>query len=521
MSNQGHHAPQAIRRCYSRALLCLSLFLCAVAISLVAGCGKKEETRSETVSATGNKEKLEPGDRALPIAAGALPAPFGRYTDDLDGMVKRRQIRALVMINPVGFFYSNGEPMGVEYEALRELESFINQKMRTGALKVSVTFIPMRPDQVEVALQQGVGDLVAYALVVTPERRQRVAFTHPLQTDVKQVIVTGPKSEKISGLDDLGGKQIYVNPLTVNYQILQQMNRKLQKESKPTIVIKLADKNLSEDDLIQMVNAGIMPATVASELRARLWSQVLPHLTVRQDLVIVSGEQTAWAVRKNNPQLKQLLDEFIAPRAVGSSFGNTLLRRYLQNTKWVMNATSPEELKKFAALSALFERYAGQYDFDYLMIMAQGYQESRLDQNERNPSGAVGIMQVIPKDAAASPIDVRDVSTARNNILAGVKMLREIEDHYFNDPRINPVDKTLMAFASYNAGPNRIARLRSQAVQHGLDPNKWFDNVELMVAKDIGQETVTYVDNVYKYYIAYKLALEQKGLQDAAERSAK
>ena len=269
-----------------------------------------------------------------------------------------------------------------------------------------------------------------------------------------------------------------------------------------------------------MVNAGLIPATVTSETRTKLWSQVLPHLIVHPDLVIASGEKTALALRNHNPQLKQLLDEFIAPRAVGSSFGNTLLRRYLKNTKWVADATSPEELKKFAALTALFKRYAGQYDFDYLMIMAQGYQESLLQQSKRNPSGAVGIMQVIPRNAAASPIDVPNVSTAGNNILAGVKMLREIEDHYFNDPKIDPEDKMLMAFASYNAGPNRIARLRSQAAQHGLNPNKWFGNVELMVAKDVGQETVTYVGNVYKYYIAYKLALEQKELQEGAEHSA-
>jgi membrane-bound lytic murein transglycosylase MltF len=195
---------------------------------------------------------------------------------------------------------------------------------------------------------------------------------------------------------------------------------------------------------------------------------------------------------------------------VGNSFGNILLRRYLQNTKWVKNSTSPEEMKKFAALSALFKQYAGEYDFDYLMIMAQGYQESLLDQNKRSPSGAVGIMQVIPKDAAASPINVPNVATAGNNILAGVKMLRNIEDQYFNDPKIDPVDKTLMSFASYNAGPNRIARLRQQAGQQGLDPDKWFSNVELMVAKDVGQETVTYVGNVYKYYVAYKLALGGK-----------
>jgi membrane-bound lytic murein transglycosylase MltF len=177
-------------------------------------------------------------------------------------------------------------------------------------------------------------------------------------------------------------------------------------------------------------------------------------------------------------------------------------------------------MKKFEALSALFKKYAGKYNFDYLMIMAQGYQESLLDQGKRNPSGAVGIMQVIPKNAAASPIEVPNVTTAENNIEAGVKMLRNIEDKYFNDPKLDPVDKTLMVFASYNAGPNRIARLRQQASQQGLDPNKWFGNVELMVAKDVGQETVTYVSNVYKYYIAYKLALENAHAQSRPKESS-
>jgi len=128
-------------------------------------------------------------------------------------------------------------------------------------------------------------------------------------------------------------------------------------------------------------------------------------------------------------------------------------------------------------------------------------------------------MQVIPKYAAANPINVPSVATTDQNILAGVKMLRDIEDRYFNDPKLDPVDKTLMVFASYNAGPNRIARLRKQAADNGLDPNKWFGNVELMVAKDVGQETVNYVSNIYKYYIAYKLALSDSQAQQKAEQA--
>jgi membrane-bound lytic murein transglycosylase MltF len=213
---------------------------------------------------------------------------------------------------------------------------------------------------------------------------------------------------------------------------------------------------------------------------------------------------------QNNPQLKQLVDEFVQDHAAGTSFGNALLRRYLQNTKRLKNSTSPEELKKFNAYVEFFKKYASEYNFDYLMLAAQGYQESLLDQNKKSRVGAVGVMQVMPKLAAANPIDIPDVRDADGNIHAGAKMLHNIADTYFNDPGIDPLNKTLFTFASYNAGPNRIARLLTKAQEDGLDSNKWFGNVELEVAKHVGQETVTYVSNIYKYYVAYKLTDEEK-----------
>jgi membrane-bound lytic murein transglycosylase MltF len=174
-------------------------------------------------------------------------------------------------------------------------------------------------------------------------------------------------------------------------------------------------------------------------------------------------------------------------------------------------------MKKFLAYVDYFKKYSDQHNFDYLMIAAQGYQESMLDQSRRSPAGAVGIMQVIPKYAAAPPINVKDVSTADKNIEAGVKMLRNITNTYFNDPAISQVDKTLFTFASYNAGPGRISGLRKNARRDGLDPNKWFGNVELEAAKSIGQETVTYVDNIYKYYVAYKLTLQERIEKDKSK----
>ena len=178
----------------------------------------------------------------------------------------------------------------------------------------------MRSDQIEKALSEGLGDIVAYGVVVTPEREKNFAFSIPLMTDVKQVVVTRADAGSISTLADLGGKEVYVNPITTYYQNLQTANETLKNSGKAPMVIKAADKNLTDDDLLQMVNAGLIPATITIQQRADLWSQVFPNLKSHPDLVIASGQNIAWAMRKNNPQLKQLVDEFVPTHAVGTSF---------------------------------------------------------------------------------------------------------------------------------------------------------------------------------------------------------
>jgi membrane-bound lytic murein transglycosylase MltF len=438
-----------------------------------------------------------------------LPLTFARHVGDLDGMKKRHVIRVLVVPSHSGFFYDKGIPHGIYYEAFDEFQRFANQKLRPDAVKVTVYFIPVRPEQLERALLEGVGDVVGYGVIVTPERKKAVLFTTPIDSNVKQVVVTGPKAPNVTNMEELSGKEVYVNPLTDYYQNLQLLSKELQRAGKPPIVVKAADPNLTDEDLLEMVNAGLLPATVTISIRAEFWSKVLPNLAVHPNMVLKEDGQLAFATRKDSPQLRQLLDEFVQNHRLGTSFGNTVLRRYLQNTQRVKNATSTEEMRKFQEYVGYFKKYAADYNFDYLMLVAQGYQESLLDQSRRNPSGAVGIMQVIPKYAAAPPISISNVNTAEKNIQAGAKMLHNIGETYFKDDKLDAMNKTLMVFASYNAGPSRIARLRKKAASEGLDPNQWFGNVELVAAKDIGQETVQYVSNIYKYYVAYKLTLEE------------
>ena len=438
-----------------------------------------------------------------------LPTSFGRRTGDLDEMVKERRIRALVVINPIEFFYSHGKPKGITYEMVEQLQAHVNKELKTGTA-VKVTFIPLRPDELGTALQGGVGDVIAQGVVITPGRQRKFAFTTPTQTDVDHIIVTGKELVDAQSFDDLVGKDIYVNPLTAAYDKLTKINEERVRAGKLPLSVKAADRNLMEDDLVEMVNGGLIPATVAMRHRVSFWARVLPNIKLHPQMIVSNDGELAWVVRKNNPELKKLLDEFIQKHGEGTSLGNTLLRRYLQNTKWVKNSTSKQEMKKYSEYVEYFKKYASQYSFDYLMIMAQAYQESLLDQQKRNRSGAVGIMQVIPKYASAAPINVPDVSKADKNILAGVRMLNNILTNYFDDPAIDQVNRTLFTFASYNAGPSRIVRLRKHAAEQGLDSSKWFGNVELEVSKEIGEETTLYVDNIYKYYVAYKLAAATK-----------
>jgi membrane-bound lytic murein transglycosylase MltF len=161
-------------------------------------------------------------------------------------------------------------------------------------------------------------------------------------------------------------------------------------------------------------------------------------------------------------------------------------------------------------MMALFEKYGNQYGYPYLMLAAQGYQESRLNQGLRSRAGAVGVMQIKPSSAAHSPINIRGVNELDHNIEAGAKFMRFMETQYFEREPMDPVTESLFATASYNAGAAKVQTLRKEADKRGYNPNLWFNNVEIIASVEIGRETVQYVSNIYKYYLAYKMVTERQ-----------
>jgi membrane-bound lytic murein transglycosylase MltF len=430
-----------------------------------------------------------------------------RWTGDLQQMrQQRRLIRVLVSYNDTNFFVVRGENKGMEYELLREYGRFLNRQPPKHRIKTNIVFIAVPFEELIPALREGRGDIAAAGLTITPERRKLVAFTTPYIVNVNEIIVTSKLVQGLKGLNNLAGRKVHVVAGSSYVQHLKRLNKQFKRDGLKPVNIVQVDKTLEAEDVLQMVNSGIVELTVVDHHIADLWSKVLTDLVLKKDLVINSGGKIAWAVRKENPELLASLNKFVQKHGQGTLLGNILIKRYYKDNRWIQNPTTAAEQKKLDNLKTLFKKYAKKYDFDWLKIAALAYQESGFDHSKKNVSGATGVMQVLPSTAADPHVGISNVNDLENNIHAGVKYLGFLRDRYFSDPHISSADRVDFTVAAYNAGPAKINALRRKAVKLNLDPNKWFFNVEHVARRVIGQETVQYVANINKYFIAFKSA---------------
>jgi membrane-bound lytic murein transglycosylase MltF len=445
-----------------------------------------------------------------------------KWTGDFDGMVERHVIRALVPYSKTFYFLDGADQRGLTYEAFKEFEKYINKQLRKKTLTVQVVIIPTRRDRLLPALVEGLGDIAGGNLTITSERQKRVDFSGPGFTGVDEIIVTGPAGPPVKTIDDLAGKEIHVRASSSYYESLKRLNARFKKENKKPMKLVLADEYLEDEDLLEMMNAKLIPMIVIDNHKGKFWSQIFKDLTLHPDIKLRTGGQIAWAIRKNSPKLKGVINNFVKTHKKGTLMGNILFKRYLQETKWVRNSMNEEELQRLRKAVEFFQKYSNQFDFDWLMIAALAYQESRIDQSKRSPVGAIGVMQLLPSTAKDQNVNVPNIDEMESNIHAGVKYLRFIRDRYFEKEPMDDVNKMLFTFASYNAGPAKVDKLRKKARKAGLDPNVWFRNVEIMAAREIGRETVQYVSNIFKYYVAYRLIADKLELKEKAmEREKK
>ena len=435
-----------------------------------------------------------------------LPGPGIRSRDDLGGMRKRKQIRALVTYSRTDFFFYKGKAKGAQVEFLLAYEKFLNRGIKRPENRIHIAFLPVPFDQLIPALNAGRGDIAAAFLTTTPQRQEHVDFATGGLLKVSEVVVSNKNKVKLERIEDLSGKRVYVLSNSSYVQHLEQLNSTFAAQGLVPVEIVQADSELLSEDILELVDSGVVDITVIDDYKAKLWLPLLPNLQVHADLKISRDNPVSWAIRKRSPELSKSLHAFAAKARKGSLLGNILFRRYYSDTQWIKNPTTGKELKKLTQSIDLFKKYGKQYDFDYLALLAQAYQESGLDHSKRSHHGAVGIMQIMPATARDSHVSIRNINRLENNIHAGTKYMAFLRDHYFSDPAITPENRQAFTWAAYNAGPTNVIKMRNKAKAMGLDPNVWFSNVEIAASKLIGRETVQYVAHIHKYYIAYKLA---------------
>ncbi len=462
---------------------------------------ERSATETPTIEMTSEAD-VEPLAPAVPLPEDDFSVALARWKGDYDGMVERRMVRILVPYSMTDFFLDGATKRGVVAALGRELEEEINRRERLRTRLVHVVFIPTPRDQLIPWLLEGIGDIAAGGVTVTNERLEVVDFTRPFIRDSKEIVCTGPGVPELTSLDDLSGKEVVVPASSSYRESLAALNRSFEARGLAPIKVVTIDEPLEVDEILDMVQSGLLPMTVVDQHLGEFWGQVFSNLRLHPHIVVAAERDLAWAFRKGSPQLEEVLNAFLTPRRHRTTFGNIVFRRYLQNCNWVRGSTVSADRTRFEQTRPLFDRHGGAYNLDPLLLTALAYQESRLDQRTRSPAGAIGVMQLLP--STGNSLNVGDINVLEPNIRAGAKYFRLLMDTV-EDPEITELNRIFFALASYNGGQTRIRRLRRETAEQGLDPNVWFDNVELATARVIGRETVQYVANIYKLYLALRM----------------
>ncbi len=479
------------------AALALALSIGTTPMAIASEGGPAGEVTAETAA---------DGYEDAALAEGALELVSEPRFGDLDAMIEQRLIRIAVPYRFPFFYLDGADPQGIHVEEVLYFTQQLDEAFDTGALPLNVVFTPTSRDDLIATVAEGRSDIAVGNLTITEDRLALVDFGPPIYEDVAEVVVTHSAVPPLASAAELAGRNVHVRFTSSHYQSLQNLNASLvAQDLEPARVIPLYE-NLPDQDLLALVDAGLIEITLMDSHIAALWEPHFVNVVIHPEAQLRQQGRIAWAYRKESPLLAEQVARYTETIQRGTLLGNILFQRYLEREDPLADVAGDEGMRRFRALEPHFRQYSEEYDIDWVLALAQGYHESRLDQSLRNRSGAIGVMQVL--GATAQGLGISNIDQAENNIHAGIKFLRVVIDTFLSEDETDPLTQQLFAVASYNAGPSRIAQMRTLAAEEGLDPDVWFDNVELVVARHVGREPVNYVSNVFRSYTAYRLILD-------------
>jgi len=510
-----------------REFIFFTILLCVIVLALLVLQDREEGPSSqlqaqivpngndpEDVSQPDQKHAVQQKDvseelrKKLKFASGILE----ERKSDLPEMIKAKKIRVLTTYSFANYFVSEGQSYGYEYSHMEEFRKFLNKGKGRRDIKVDFYYIPIPYDMLIPALQKGYGDIVAANLTITPERTRDVNFTDPYLWGIKEVLITNKNANRIDTLDDLAGLEIFVREDSSYHFSLKKLNEQFAtKDLKPIEIVTLPGL-VNTGEIIEMVNAGAIEMTFADSHIASFADKLFPDIKVYDNIILNDDVRFGWMVRKNNPQLKASLNDFIKTIKKGTLLGNINFNRYFKENPWVKKALERKDLNKFSTYAPLFKKYGEKYGIDWMLIAALSFQESRFNPNAKSRYGAVGLMQVLP--STAKEMGISNPESVEDNIHAGVKYLDYVRNRYFSDDNLPMDERVRFTLASYNAGPANIRRSRSTTEDMGYDSTMWFGNVEMGTMKRVGPEPVQYVRNINKYYLSFLISDVVAGVKE-------
>jgi len=451
-------------------------------------------------------------------AAGAAPPeaadePLGRhtadtYTGDLETVLEKRFLRVLTSSNAFDFYIYQGRRAGYQYEMVRAFTEHLNQRYRGDPEQLPIQFelLPVRSERLVPMLRQGYADMIAARLTITPARREEVLFSIPYRR-VDERVVRHEAARPVRRVADLAGRTVAVRRSSSYFDSLQDASRRLEAEGRPPIRIEAVDEALETESILALVAERRFDYTVADSMVAETAVALHPTLRMARGVSLREGGQLAWAVHPSAEALVDEMNRFLESYRHGSLLGNMTVQRYFRDRKGLRQRIDGEAPDGLSPYDALFEQFAERYGFDWRLIAAVAYQESRFDPNAKNRWGATGLFPVKPETAREPYVDVTPIAgeeNAANNVHAGVKYLAWIKRRYFDSVEdMRERDRLRMALAAYNAGPRTLIDARRRARRMGLDPDRWFRHVEVALLAMGKSEPVQYVSEINQRYVSY------------------